>query len=188
LVTVEVYRFRDPIGDTPSVTYGGVAMTKVEKDNGGYPNVCIFYLENPPAGTQNVVLTWNNNQNGGYLQITTWTNTPTSGAVGTPQSGSGTGTSSSLSVSGAPGGVTLDAIALYLDPGTVTIGADQSSHLSGNAGLLYYRSSVEDGAATNTMSWSWVTSRPFAHVSIPIAGTPDDDNAMPAVVDGWMVA
>jgi hypothetical protein len=172
LAVVCVHRFRDPSGDSPGVTYGGASMTKIEADNGGYPCTGIYYKENPASGTQNVVLSWNNSQNGGYLQIITFTGTPTSSALGTQQTAIGTGTSSSLSVSGYSGGLILDALSFYDNPGTITTGADQSVQLTGNSGVLYFRESTELGAGTNTMSWSWVHSKYYAHVLIPIKAVP----------------
>lgn len=79
----------------------------------------------------------------------------------------GTATSGSISVTSAAGELVVDVLSLSGNTGdSLTVGANQTEKVNlGNGGVnLFTGSSTEPGAASVTMSWSWVNSRGWVSV------------------------
>ena len=99
-----------------NVTYAGVPLTLV----GGRTNsasqeavMWIYALTNPPAGTANVVVNWDQAQtDGDVIGCTTFTGVNQSTPYGSFFSNTGTSTAVSLVVNSAPGELVFDTVML----------------------------------------------------------------------------
>lgn len=153
-----------------SVKYGGVALTQ-KTAVGTAPTAELWYLLAPTAGTADVVIvlasaTTLESSAVCYMYVDQTT------PFGTATTTSGTGTSSSVAVTSAVGYRTIDVITKQ-GPSTdaLTIGASQTydwtqsidAGSTGEGG-----GSFENGAATNTMTWSWTNARLYAALGIAL--------------------
>jgi len=154
-----------------SVTYGGVALTKLDEQvNTGQVMVELWYLMNPTSGAANVLINWSSPAS--KLQIiagvTTLYNTDPTAPFGPVVKNSGTAGTSSLSVPSSTGDFIFDAIGNAKAALTITGG--QTPLYNTNTNKLYAGSSYKAGSSgTTSVSWSF-NSRPFSHIGVAIKG------------------
>jgi uncharacterized repeat protein (TIGR01451 family) len=162
--------------ETPTnVTYAGIPLVLV----GGRTNLTsqeavmwIFALTNPPAGTANVVVNWDQAQtDGDVIGCATFTGVNQTTPYGPFFSNVGTGTSVSLSVSSAPGELVFDTVMLR----SANFGAAGSPGASQTALWKTYfnnrvssGASTQPGAATVTDTWTAASSVDWAIGAISI--------------------
>ncbi len=132
------------------VTYGGVALTQVGRTTGNHA-VEIWRLLSPAAGSADVVVSL-----GGATDIkggaVTYNGVEQTTPTGTYAGASGTGTTASVDVSSATGGLVLDITNWDNNPSGYSTGTGQSDiwNLTNSAHRAV--STTEAGAATVTMS------------------------------------
>jgi uncharacterized repeat protein (TIGR01451 family) len=148
-----------------NVTYGGTGLTLVGARTNttlGEAVVFIWGLANPPAGTANVVVSFNTNATDGAVAgVATFTNVNQTIPYGPFFSSTGSSTSPSIVVSSAPGELVIDTVMLR----TSNFGATGSPG-SGQTQLwkTYYNSrvgaggSTKPGAASVTNTWTSASS------------------------------
>lgn len=154
-----------------SSNLGGTWTQYALASNGGTPpaRAAIYYSTNFASGSQTLSVDYTiASPTQGTIGVYTCTGVDTvSPWRASATTGSGSGTSGSINVSSAVGDVVVDVLALSGSTGdALTIGAGQTSkyNLSNGGVNLIAGASTEDGAATTTMSWSWVNSRPWVSV------------------------
>ncbi len=187
--------------DVSSVTYGGVALTRVGKiaapaGGGGSPNsltqVEIWALANPASGTASVVVTLPTAR-AFTAGVTTFSGVDVTSdlasALGTPAwASASSGTSQSVSATTAAGDMVYDVVAActragrYYDPSTFTVGSGQTQRWtqlarsgSNNQTVRRVRGAGSTETATGTsttMSWTSTTSYPWAIGAVSIKPMP----------------
>lgn len=154
-----------------SVTYGGVALTKLgEVVNGLNVKVELYYLKNPASGTANVVINWTPQAN---LQIiagvTTLYNADQTDPFGTVAKEIGSEKSSTLTVLSESGDFIFDAIGNA--KASITANAGQTEIFNVNTNKLVAGSSrIAATAVSTTMTWAIQSKVPFAHIGVAIKG------------------
>lgn len=162
LVSVGIRSYYDVSG----VTYGGVALTKLDSNelgsptNGNYPKVEWWYLKAPAVGTANVVVTMPGIE---WVEVAAETyynvdQTSTFGTVMKDKSLAGTGTS--LTVSAVKYDLVADVICTEGGTGAVTVGTDQTKGFGlSSDGNWQASGSTEPGtrAGSTVMSWTMTT-------------------------------
>ncbi|WP_345531602.1 DUF4347 domain-containing protein, partial [Viridibacterium curvum] len=159
-----------------SVTYGGVALTKLSSvtDALGVVTAELWYLKSPTAGTANVVVTLPTTHEfvAGASSFFNVNQTTTFGTVATADGSSGT---ASLAVSSATGELVIDVVASRQNT-TSTVGAGQTQLWSLRNGTAsadaWGGSSTEAGAASVTMSWT-ITSSEWAATGVSLKAAPN---------------
>jgi large repetitive protein len=162
--------------ETPTnVTYAGTPLTFV----GGRTNltsqeavVYLFALVNPPAGTNNVVVNWNQTQvDGDVAGCATFTNVNQAAPYGAFFSNTGTSTSVSLTVNSAPGELVFDTLGLRSSNfgASGSPGADQTSiWKTYYNGRIAAGASTQPGAASVTNTWTSASSVDWAIGAVSI--------------------
>lgn len=152
-------------------TYGGNAMTLVNTTWGGNGvGIGVFYYL-APAGTADVVFTFNTLEPAGIHGAALVLSGVDQGTpIGTPTVSNGTATGTSTAAATvADDGMVVDVLAKRSDDVGLTIGADQTLRASQfSSGSFYTRVSTQPGTADDVASWSWTNSNDFAHRAIPV--------------------
>ncbi len=156
---IVMYAGNDPTGDRPalSVTYNGVAMTKlVEKDANPY-NVSIWYLANPATGTHNVVVTRGGGTNDGVAQAVSFGNMNTINLPDVSIGGNTTGNPSLTLTTTRGQDILIDCF--YSDRNSdLTIGAGQTliyqTSVNSGSDRVVTSYKILTGAGINSMSWT----------------------------------
>lgn len=153
-----------------SVTFGAASLTQLVTSGTG-PKAEIWYLKNPTPGTEDVVVTLSANSSV-EAAATTYLYVDQTTSFGTPSSGNGTGTSSSIVHTSAVGELTIDVLSKQGGVGdALIIGANQTQDFLksvGSSGTAQGVGSYEAGAASNTMTWSWTNSRAHAEAAVSL--------------------
>ena len=146
-----------------SVTYGGAALTQLDTsiNTNGVSGVAeIWYLLSPTVGTASIVVTAStpNLMSGG---ASSWFEVHQSTPFGTVAKATGSGTSASVSVTGATGDVIVDCLCKINSTEAPTSGQTLLySVTTSNATVTsnrYNLSSQAAGAASVSMSYTWPT-------------------------------
>ena len=143
----------DQVGATvSSVTYGGVAMTRVGRTAGNHA-VEIWRLVNPTVGTANVVVNFSATTAaaGG---ATTYNGVSQTTPTGTYAGASGTGTTMSVVASSAAGDLVIDSERWDNNPSGYTVGSGQTQQWTQTQFSGRGVATTEAGAASVTMSSS----------------------------------
>lgn len=146
------------------VTYAGVAMTSgvAQATNRA---TAIWYLYNPTAGANNVVISGSGNFGRICAGSQTWSG---ANSTQTPQTQTGSGTSATPSITVGTGATELvvDCIGFAFTAGdTLTTGANQTERSKISGGATMYGSSSQLGSDGGVMSWTISTSRAYGMVA-----------------------
>ena len=168
-LTVAFHDQRDDV-QANSITYGGINLTQhvaITHLNNS-PTSEIWYLDNPPAGAQTVVINFSGpagtrGQRGGAITYTG------GGAPGPTATQQGTGLAATIDVSSDSNALVVDAMSNTTN--TLSEGAGQTRHYGGG---LVHGGSTEPGAATVTMSWTigGATDRDFTLAGMSVTEAP----------------
>ena len=163
-----------------SVTYGGTPLTLVDADASSKTRAEMWYLLAPTTGTADIVVTLSGATNF-TAGATNFYGVDQSTPFGPVTTGNGSG-DPSVAVASATGELVVDVIAdRDIDPGGVTVGADQTTlwvHENGTDSKdATGASSYESGAASVTMDWTTVGAGAgeWAAVAISLKPTPNVD-------------
>lgn len=153
LLTVGVSMTAGPMPTVDSVTYNGVALTRIgtATNGGGWAKVELWRLIAPATGAHTVAVTLSGAGDlaAGAISFTGAHQTTPAGTFASAQ---GTSATPSVNVSGAAGDIVIDC--LMVDQGTApTVDASQVQRWTHNW-AANGSGSTEAGAATVTMSWS----------------------------------
>lgn len=150
---------------TPSVTYGGVAMTAINTSiNSGYNlRASVFYMLNPPVGTANVVVS-GVSTSASSVSMDLYGVSQTS-PIGTSQISNGNSASVSLTCTVLTGGLVIDC----LSKNSVA----QPSYSSGQAqlGFTVHNSSYSESSSQSrggTVTQTWSGNAQNAYCAVPI--------------------
>jgi hypothetical protein len=170
---VVVIGWRNNNTQDPTVTYNGTSMTQATNIAGSWGNK-IFYLANPSAGSNNIVVTAANIFNGASYIAASFSGVDASGTpVGTGTTTNGTGTSaSSTAATVSAGGLLVDCLVTQ---------NDQSAALAANGGNTSIQifgitsptaqtvaSSYESGSGSVSTGWSWTNSIAWWLAALPL--------------------
>ncbi len=142
-----------------SVTYNGVALTKsgaVQAGSGDFSRSELWYLVNPPTGTNTIVVTPGGNDwmQTGAISFTGANQITPLGIFASNFGGSGV-TSASVNVTSAPGEIVVDALTFWNTTTDATKGASQTLQWSTSSDNAWNgRGSTQSGANSVTMSWT----------------------------------
>jgi hypothetical protein len=151
-----------------SVTFNGDALTQLSTV-GTAPKAEIWYRKEPDTTEGDIVITLGSASaiSSGAVSFLYVDQTTT---FGTPATSSGTGTSSSVTVTGASGRTNIDVLA--------KIGGSADGHAAGTDQtqdwVQYVSTTVSGGGSTIdstaslAMTWSWTTSRAYAAAGVSI--------------------
>ncbi|MFZ2626887.1 MAG: FISUMP domain-containing protein [Candidatus Moraniibacteriota bacterium] len=143
-------------GNSTSITYAGQALTKLSTMSVNGAILELWYLKNPPTGTNTVAVTKDaNGENGmcasSYFNVEQAT---TFGTVGTASQSEGVW-AINRSVSSASGELVVDLLGFEgADGSTATPDAGQTSRASSNSSFNGIRMSSKPGATSTTMGWT----------------------------------
>jgi hypothetical protein len=135
-----------------SVTYNAIALTRLSANVKATIAVEMWYLIAPPSGAHNVVISLS-----GATAVTggsqSFNNVDPSSPFGTTVSNSGNGTTASVVVSSAVNQMVVDAVITAFN--AVTVGAGQTQNYNQATTNNKGAGSMEAGAASVTMSWTF---------------------------------
>jgi len=161
--------------DITNVTYAGVALTFIiAKDNvAGGGNVWVewWYVVNPTAGTNNLVVTMASSAAVDTHLVPCTGVKQTSPIIDSDSASSSNGTSSTLTLDAECGGLVLDAITKEAS-GSETVGTGQTDewNTTTNPNPHKHGSSEPSGTTSVVMSWTGLGSfLDWAHAAISIA-------------------
>lgn len=166
-----------------AVTYGGVAMTlgvSITEASTYYLRAEIYYLVNPPTGSNTVAVTWTNSTSGAFSAMSFYgvsRNTPIFSTSPTTQSVT-TG-NPSLSVPGMSGGIAIDALAMDNTDTGLTVGASQTQVV--NSSTWHGASSYEPWSTGTTIAMTWTKTVGRNHVGAGLSLVPGSAMGSPAV-------
>lgn len=167
---------RDRTRTVTSLTYGGVALTKIGSSNVRY-GVELWRLVGPTVGTANLVANWSGSSDmvGWSGSFTNVNQTTPHGAIAVANNTSSF--APSVTIGSAPGELVIDTLATRGSANSTTAGAGQTlicSGALGNGGTDGRgASSSEAGAASVTMSWTMGTLRSWEMAAVSLKpGTP----------------
>lgn len=155
-----------------SVTYGGVAMTPVTSTvtftNG---EVRMYYLVNPPTGTQSAIVTFDLGLNM-VVGVSSFSGVHQTNPFGQLGTGQTTSAAASTTLTGTRfDSVCIDVVAVYGTLTAVTIattGTSQASQYNAGVGASPNRQrgggSTQTGAGVNIMSWSLSASKSWGQI------------------------
>ena len=150
---------------TPSVTYGGVAMTAIGTavNSGNNLRASAFYLLNPAVGTANVVVS-GVSTSGACVSVDLY-GVNQSSPIGTPQTSNGSGTSVSLTCTAGSGGLVIDCLSKN--------NANQPSYSAGQTqlGFTAFNTSYSESSSQSrngTVTQTWSGSAQNAYMAFPI--------------------
>jgi uncharacterized repeat protein (TIGR01451 family) len=142
-----------------SVTYGGVALTRIgaTNHNDGWNRVELWKLVNPPVGTASVVVTqneWMVCAGGAVSFFNVDATTPHSSYTWAR----GVSTAPSVAVSSAAGEVVIDTVVAMRNANSLTVGGGQTQRWNRSSGTgtydIFGGGSTEAGQSSVTMSWT----------------------------------
>lgn len=160
-----------------SVTYGGVAMTRLGATN----MVDLFYLLNPPAGPQTVLATWSGASAKGVVAgAVTLVGIDSNSPLGTLYSAQGTSTSPSVAVSGTHvNGLLLSVVAVNAVASLTTLTTSQNLLWSDKAGTSGATTRTQGGGSTApgtggtvSMAWTLGASKPWGILAVEALPAP----------------
>jgi len=137
------------------VTYNSVALTEIAPSGGVFINTIrgqMWRLDAPASGTHSVAVAVTA-ANIASAAAVTYSNVNQSSPVGTPQTGSGTSSVPSISVTSAAGELVVDGVCTS-DNITLAVGAGQTKRGGLATASASNGMSEETGAASVTMSWT----------------------------------
>ncbi|MGQ0829214.1 MAG: hypothetical protein ACT4ON_12570 [Bacteroidota bacterium] len=160
--TILIVRASTRNGDPTSITYNSVSLTKLATKNNSSQYASIWYLINPSAGTNNVVI----NGSSGFapiIGITSFTGVHQTAPFGTVVSAAFS-SNPSLNVSSASGELIIDVVNANT---SMTVGSGQTQQYNLHEFVSDGSGSTEAGASSVTMSWSGF-SPDGAHIAVPL--------------------
>ena len=156
------------------VTYGATPLTLLDEHTSGPRFLNVWYLLNPPAGTQTITITWTGNEvrkSGGSVTFSGVDITSRATAYGAKQevAGDGDGTFGPYNITSEVGSVALDIVGYQSGSSggsgmiTAITEANQVELLQsegGGAGSQWYAvaGSYKDGEASTSFGWTFDTS------------------------------
>lgn len=154
----------NPAGNAvTSLTYNGTPLIPVGSQQGasGKNRVEIWRLTAPASGSGNIVVTWS----GGSADVVggsaSFTGVDPSSPLGPFVSAEGTSNPVTVTLGSAPGDVVFDTAALEAQALSMTVGAGQTQRWNAATGSggsnVIGGASTEPGAASVTMSWTFVS-------------------------------
>lgn len=158
-----------------SATHAGNAMTAIAASSALSPvAVRGFYIVNPTAGTNNVVVNYSSTPLADAVVILTCSGADTSSPIHDPTNASNTGTAVSNTVpSVVSGEVLLDFFVQDLLTTAPTIGANQTELNKGTDGVeLGWGASQQAGADGGVMSWTTALSEQWASQAVAVKPSP----------------
>jgi len=164
---------RDGTRTVSTVTYGGVALTRIGLQNGaGTANrVELWRLIAPATGTANIIVTLSGSTET-VAGAVSYTGVDQTTPFGTFASASGTSTAPSVAVTSASGEVVMDVVAANGDSDGATVGTGQTQRWNDFTGTgggdIHGAGSTEPGAASVTMAWTLVASKAWAIGAVPV--------------------
>lgn len=173
-------------GFISSVTYGGSNLTKLDEQN-LVDSASIWYLKNPPLGTADIIIDllgfMSAEITGGAVSYKNVNQAASFGAVVKTASFFGPTNSASINVNSAANELVIDLIVVDDDVSGFTVGAGQTKRWSRQTtsafGGLTAANSDEPGAASVTMSWSWIGNEVWVILAVPLRPSPPVPNSNP---------
>ena len=142
-----------------SITWGGTNMRKGPADEGGSFRMAQYYLVSPTAGSNNLVITWNDIVDDYVVGIILCSGVNQSAPTSSYNQNNGSSTTPSVTVTSAVNDLVIDGV--YANQGTLTCGQTQIYNMYQSWDNTIGGGSSKDGAASVVMSWtsantSWV--------------------------------
>jgi hypothetical protein len=160
----------DP-GAFDTATYGSdfVLAPVTGSPLGTSAHVNMWYLQNPPAGAQNVHLRWATGVRAGagacsYTNVT---------AIGTPATATGSSSDAAVNVGATAFSIVTDTVAFADNGGTLVVGAGQTQRRNqqfGSGNQADGGASDEPGSATVNMAWSITDPVAWSIIALPLLG------------------
>jgi hypothetical protein len=155
-----------------SITYGGVALTKltsVQAGSGNFPQAELWYLVAPAIGTANVVLTLASSTDVIAVSAMSMRGVSQSSPFGTPVTSNATSGSPSDTVTSANREIVLDVLSYVNASLTATANTTQSPYwsISSDGTWRGAGSVVVSGATSVLTSWT-VPAGGYAHIAVSI--------------------
>ena len=167
LIVVTVNRENSATGAT-TVTYGGESLTEV---SGGKDEARIFYLANPTAGANNVVITCATSTNIASTAVS-YTSADTVSIVGASASNNGISSSSSVSITtGTNNSIVVDTVTHKSSGATLTHDSGQTqrgSAIPASGFRCGFSEKVMATAGATTMGWTHGTSNDWWITAVEI--------------------
>ena len=163
-----------------SVTYGGTTMTSALSITDATYNLRaqIFYLINPPTGSNTVAVSWTTSAGGVFSAMSLYGVSHANPIFSTTTQTVTTG-NSSLTVSVNPGCWALDAVAVENTDETLTVGAGQTA--LANSGTWHGAASREAWASGTSIAMTWSKSVGRRSIAAGIGINPASGQARVAV-------
>lgn len=138
-----------------SVSYAGQSLTRLDEKQspGGDPRADVWYLVNPPTGTNNVTVTLQNSNKVGIGAIS-FTGVDQTNPVSGVVTGGGSSGTPNLSVSSKSGDLVMDVVASLAS--SISPGSGQTQRWNLDMGGSGKRggASTKSGASSTSMTWS----------------------------------
>lgn len=158
-----------------SVTYNGVAMTSLGKNDGnsGVASVELFKLVAPATGSNAILVTFSAAalMIGGGVSFTGADQTTPTGSAVSANDGGGTASPATVNVSSAADEIVVDTVIVTDGAAAVTVtvggGQDQRWNLTESAAVMG-GGSTEVGSATTTMSWTWTGAQAWSIIAVAV--------------------
>ena len=155
------------------ITYGGQAMTlgRREKNSGGNDTAELWYLNNPPSGANDVVVTMSGTTSGWKAGAMSFTGVNQTTPRGAFTGANGTATPATVDVASASGDVCVDCLEYFADAAaTPSLGANQTENYSDEATQDVWGASSRETAtgATTTMSWTLSANHEWEIVGVAV--------------------
>lgn len=155
-----------------SITYGGQALTlgRREKNAVGDDTAEMWYLNNPPSGANNVVVTMNGTTQGWKIGAISFSGVNQTTPLGTWTGANGTATPATISVASASGDIVIDCLEYFSD-GTASpsVGANQTTHYSDEATQDVWGASSRETATGTSTTMNWTLSANHEWESVGVA-------------------
>lgn len=152
-----------------AATYAGDNLTLEKRLDDGLVTAAELYSKlSPASGANNVILTWGNSAARAGANAISFTGADV--VENMAFSGGSAGTSASTAITSAVGDMVYDILGVAA-ASTLSAGAGQTEKSNQAHGVSASASSIEDGAASVTMSWSFSLSN-YAHIGINVSAAP----------------
>lgn len=157
-----------------SLTFGGAALTRIDRTQGTGVAAELWRLVAPPSGTQPVVVTMSSNQDRPIATAVSYTGVDQTAPVGMAAGAGGSGTAVSISVPSAPGDHVMDAGSAWVtrNPPNATAGPGQTQRWSLSNGVDTRAMGSDKLATGTTTTMAWTVTGMTSWVSIGVAVKP----------------
>jgi MYXO-CTERM domain-containing protein len=173
-----------------SLTFGGAALTRIDRTQGTGVAAELWRLVAPASGTQTIVVNMSSNQDRPIATAISYTGVDQTAPVGMAAGAGGSGTAVSISVPSAPGDHVMDAGSAWVtrNPPNATAGPGQTQRwsLSNGVDTRVMGSDKLATGATTTMAWTVTGMTSWVSIGVavkPATTTPPPPDAAPPPLD-----